>query len=726
MFGFRMFRFGIFRIFRGRLFAFSLIEVMVALLVVAIIVAALAPVITKRLTGGVVGKSRISTSCSSLFPEGYCGMCYLNPKSCIVCTKVCKSDEFQNVSECSCVKCSIHHNDSNCTRCNSKYCTQCKQGYYLDSNNRCTICPKGYYCYQDNSNGVNGDGGVSVKKPCPKGYAAPNEGMSACVACNKSTSSVQGSVAINEGSVNCTLCTNGYYAGTQGQSVGCNKCPSGYYCPSGKLIACAKGTSNNQTGRYSACASCVKSMSSVQGSVATNTAMTSCSLCTNGYYASVSSQTTSCNICPRGYYCPNGKIIPCAKGSANNQTGRYTSCVLCSKSTSTTQGSVATTTAMTSCSVCNNGYYASTQGQTTNCIKCPSGYYCPNGKLIACVKGYYCPQGSSSQKACPAGKYSSSTNATSCSTCPKGTYSNTGASSCISCPKGSYSSNSGSSSCTKCAKGYYASNTGSRSCTKCSAGYYSNTGASSCTKCASGYYSNSGASSCTKCSSKYPNCVKCDNNKCIECEDGYEPSDDGTECEKKGCPDKTVEISAGGKKLCVTQYNMGDDASFPLSGVTTVSTNTYCKGSSACCWKGTTSSICNSDNGGYSGCGRTVCTHPAAEIVCANLKYDDRTWRLPTSAELESFTSYSINKGASGLMLCDYYSGYGSAMCRKLDSACSGADYSLCNPSSVWSGTLYGNSSAFYNYLSQGFWSWKRYNRSYARSARCVTELEEE
>ena len=111
-----------YRIFRGRLFAFSLIEVTVALLVVAIIVAALAPVITKRLTGGVVGKSRISTSCSSLFPDGYCGMCYLNPKSCIVCTRTCSSDEFQNVSECSCIKCSIHHNDSNCTRCNSKYC----------------------------------------------------------------------------------------------------------------------------------------------------------------------------------------------------------------------------------------------------------------------------------------------------------------------------------------------------------------------------------------------------------------------------------------------------------------------------------------------------------------------------------------------------------------------------------------------------------------------------
>ena len=473
---FRMYR--MYRIFRGRLFAFSLIEVMVALLVVAIIVAALAPVITKRMQRDIVGKSRISTSCSSLFPEGYCGMCYTAPKSCIVCTKVCGSDEFQNVSECSCVKCSIHHNDSNCTRCNSKYCVQCKQGYYLDSNNRCTICPKGYYCYQDNSNGINGDGGVSIKKPCPKGYAAPNEGMSACVACSKSTSGVQGSVAINEGSVNCTLCTNGYYASTQGQSVGC--------------------------------------------------------------------------------------------------------------------------------------------------IKCPKGYYCPSGKLIACAKGYYCPSGSSSQKACPAGKYSSSANASSCSTCPKGTYSNAGASSCISCPKGSYSSNSGSSSCTKCAKGYYSSNTGSRSCTKCSAGYYSNTGASSCTKCSAGYYSNSGAGSCSKCSDKFEHCVECSSSKCTKCEDGYEPSEDGQKCEKKGCPDKTVEIEAGGKKLCVTQYNMGDDASFPLSGVTTVSTGNNCS-ANACCWKGTTASHCNSDNGGYSGCGRTVCTHPAAEIVCANLKYDDRT-----------------------------------------------------------------------------------------------------
>ena len=640
-----------YRIFRGRLFAFSLIEVMVALLVVAIIVVALAPVITKRMQRDIVGRSRISTSCSSLFPEGYCGMCYLNPKSCIVCTKVCSSDEFQNVSECSCVKCSVHHNDSSCVRCNSKYCVQCKQGYYLDGNNRCTICPKGYYCYQDNSNGINGDGGTSIKKPCPKGYAAPNEGMSACVACAKSTSGVQGSVAVNEGSVNCTLCTNGYYASSSAQAVSCNKCP-------------------------------------------------------------------------KGYYCPNGKIIPCAKGSSNNQTGRYTSCVLCNKSTSSVQGGVATTTAMTSCSVCNNGYYASTQGQTTNCIKCPSGYYCPDGKLIACAKGYYCPQGSSSQKACSAGKYSSSANASSCSTCPKGTYSNTGATSCISCPKGSYSSNSGSSSCTKCAKGYYSSNTGSTSCTKCSAGYYSNTGASSCTKCASGYYSNSGASSCSKCSDKFEHCVECSNSKCTKCEDGYEPSEDGTECKKKGCPDKTVEIEAGGKKLCVTQYNMGDDAAFPLTGVEASTVGNYCRNSEEkCCWKGATSNRCDSKNGKYSGCNRTVCTLYAAKVLCSNLKYDNRNWRLPTSNELSYFNSYSMGKGSEGLMLCDYYSydrlhsagcyNNGENECLRLVNGLTG-----CTPYQVWS-----SSCAFR--LKNDSWNIGTCADSNAASIRCVSELDE-
>ena len=315
---------------------------------------------------------------------------------------------------------------------------------------------------------------------------------------------------------------------------------------------------------------------------------------------------------------------------------------------------------MTSCSVCGNGYYASIQGQATSCVKCPGGYYCPSGKLIPCSKGYYSTGGKSS-------------------------------------------------------------------CTKCASGYYSNAGASSCSKCSEGYYSNSGASSCTKCSSKYPNCVKCDNNKCIECEDGYEPSEDGQKCEKKGCPDKTVEIEAGGKKFCVTQYNMGDWSGFPLSGVKISTVGNTCFGSNFdgkdCCWRGATATKCDSKNGTYSGCNRTVCTRPAGEIVCSNLNYDNRSWRLPTASELAYFDLYSLGKGSAGLMLCDYFSydRLNSAGCyNNADNDCPvyGNSDIGCLANRVWS---QGSSYELKND------SWRISSRGYlaAFSIRCVTELDE-
>ena len=618
-----------------RLLAFSLVEISISLIVIAIILAALMPVITKRLTASATQRNKISTNCASLFPDasGYCAMCYVNPKRCIICTRTCNGDEFKNVDKCICESCRIKYSDTHCSRCNSQRCLQCDNGYYLDGNNKCVICPKGYYCYQDNSgSGINGDSGTSVKKPCPKGYAAPNEGMSACVACSKSTSTIQGSAAINEGSINCTLCNN-------------------------------------------------------------------------GYYASISSQTTSCNICPSGYYCPQGKIIECPKGYANNKEGQ-TNCTPCVKSTNTITGTYTLLTKQTQCNSCTNGNYASTSAQSQYCNSCPSGYYCPNGKIIQCPTGTYSTGGASS-----------------CITCPNGTTSSAGASSCLTCATGCLTCYTTINNCTNCKAGYYKSGS---TCKQCASGYYSNANATTCTKCANGYYSQAGASSCTKCSTKFANCKLCNYNKCIECEEGYKLSDDGTKCEKAGCPAKTIKVTTSSGDLCVTQYNMGDAGEFPLTGVTTVATNSYCNGSGACCWKGTASSICDSANGGYSGCSRTVCTHYAAEIVCANLKYDNRTWRLPTADELASFGAYSINKGSSGLMLCDFYSGSGSARCYRHLGACSGASYDSCRPYIVWSGTLNGSSYAYSYTLNEGSWYRNNYNlRGSARSVRCVTELDE-
>ena len=259
--------------------------------------------------------------------------------------------------------------------------------------------------------------------------------------------------------------------------------------------------------------------------------------------------------------------------------------------------------------------------------------------------------------------------------------------------------------------------------------YSSTTGASSCIKCSAGYYSNQGAASCTKCSTKYPNCKTCNNTQCIECETNYKLSDDKQKCEKR-CPNKTIEIDAGGKKLCVTQYNIGDASEFPLSGVSVVSTNSYCNGYSACCWRGGVTSnlnVCNADNGGYSGCRRPVCTHSAAQIVCANLKYDNRKWRLPTNSELSYFYYASKDKGSSGLMICDRSSNgyYGFSACSGTSSGCDNASNSSCAPGYLWTSQLNKTSTAYRWDLYKGGWDYKSSSRLLPLSVRCVTELKE-
>lgn len=549
-------------------FGFSLIELSVSLLVIAVIIACLMPVISKRLTSASTVKNRISTSCESVYPDGYCAMCYLTPKSCVVCTRNCSVGEYKNVSKCECEKCSVKYGDLNCTRCNSQRCTQCKEGYYLDNNGRCSICPLGYYCYQD--------GEYSVKKPCAKGYVAPNQGMSSCVSCLKSTASNSGSVSVVEAGVNCTLCGNGYYASKE-----------------------------------------------AQGSV--------------------------CEICPKGYYCPNGKYIPCQRGYFNNQQGK-SACSACAKSDSNVTGSIAIAEGSINCSSCTDGNYSSVQAQASNCNLCPWGYYCPNGRLIQC----------------PIGTYSTGASA-SCTPCPSGTTSNVGAGSCASCSNGCSSCSGSISNCTKCKAGFYKIG-------------------SSCAQCASGYFSYANSVSCTQCSTKYPHCKACNESRCVECEEGFKLSDDGQRCEQN-CPAKTILVETGGKKLCVMQYNMGDATEFPLVGISTVvdtssSSHVYRPN----CYRGTTAGACNNYNGGYSGCNRTLCSASAAKTLCANLNYGGYiTWRLPSPSEISAFAAYSVNKGSSGLMLCDREAGYGSAQCADKNKSCHYGDYNTtCIPSFIW------------------------------------------
>lgn len=361
--------------------AFSMVEIAVSMIIIAIIIAALTPIITKRLTASSTIKNRISTNCDSLYTNGYCAMCYLTPKQCIVCTIPCATGsasngwkgEVKNNNDCKCESCTKHN--ANCANCTLDRCTQCKPGYYLDSaNNKCIICPVAKYC---------SDG--KTAQPCPKGQANNKTGQSACTKCVGASSTVAGTYQPNTGQKTCLVCPNGKYANGAGQSA-CTTCPTGRYCTGGKIIPCPAGQANNKTGQ-SVCVKCVASTSSVTGTYSSGTGAVNCTACGNGKYTTGAGKT-GCSTCPAGSYCPSGKRVYCAAGTANGSQGRSSACAACVASTSSVRGTYASTTGKTSCDYCLTGYYTN-KSAATGCSNCPAGYYCPDSKKILCPKGSY-------------------------------------------------------------------------------------------------------------------------------------------------------------------------------------------------------------------------------------------------------------------------------------------------------------------------------------------------
>ena len=248
--------------------------------------------------------------------------------------------------------------------------------------------------------------------------------------------------------------------------------------------------------------------------------------------------------------------------------------------------------------------------------------------------------------------------------------------------------------------------------------------ANACTKCKTNYYLKNG-----KCNpvTKVENCTTYSptEDKCATCYDAYNLSNN--KCVFACTGQYFMKIGS----LCVTKYNMGDnaDTAIPTSaGVTVVATGKTCGSkndySTKCCWKGGTSGTkCDSINGSYSGCNRTVCNWAAATAICANYTKDGKSWRLPTSSELLNWSTYSKTKGNNGLMLCDNYSDYLSAYCDTSNS-CPGTNFGDCHPYYVWSGTIQNSTRAYSYYLRKGSWDSPDYIfRTHAFSVRCVAEM---
>ena len=189
-----------------------------------------------------------------------------------------------------------------------------------------------------------------------------------------------------------------------------------------------------------------------------------------------------------------------------------------------------------------------------------------------------------------------------------------------------------------------------------------------------------------------------------------------------------IEVMIDGEKYCYTKYNVGNststggleiDAPPDAIKMVTADGSTSCSGK--CCWKGTTSTTCNSTNGSYSGCTRTLCNFAAAKLLCDNLVYngfDD--WVLPTNYQMNSidWSLYSINRDRDGLMFCDSSANSGSTQCTSRGSGCLGAKDDTCYPNYVWTDTAYAY------YLSSGSKRNNAYNASdtkkHAFSVRCI------
>ena len=647
---------------------------MVGVIAMSALAAAFAPVITKRLSKSISVSSgvfkELTAACANEFSEK-CILCYKEDR-CVMCIRSCADNEYKRIDVCQCEACAgrdIEKDpDSKCIKCSSEKCLKCEAGYGVHDGGciKCGVEANGTL-------GMYSDGTTDCIQ-AREGHYVNQEGASTDTECS------QGTYQPDKGKTSCIQADEGHYVDTQGATEQ-KECPEGTYQQYKNKTSCDDcpvGTYQNLSGQ-SICINCSK------GQYQNYQKQTQCNNCGYGYYADVE-RSVNCKPAQPGHYvdilaaqnqtsCPKGtyqnleaqtNCINCPKGKYINTTGN-TSCINCIAGTYNDTD----TSPTISCKLCGAGKWSNegaitSSNESNGCYPCPIGYICSSqGGKSQCLAGTYAPQGSSSCTQCPAGTYSSSNGASACSNCGAGKYSTGGASVCTNCANGKWTDSQTASSCTgacpagnKCVNG---------TITTCTAGTYAPSGSSSCTNCASGYGSNAGAGSCKKCTDFHAKCTACNGSKCTACATGYKV--DGTGCvEEFSCNDDNF-FRVG--NLCVTRKNMFDSSVLQSSG--------------ASVHTGQTSWGCSAGGSPYSGCGRAVISdYWGAVAVCANFKYKNKTWRLPTKEEALTWKSPSVH-GKNGLRLCaSAGSGDVYALCGEHPDSCNGT----CQPARVWTSSL--------------------------------------
>ena len=463
--------------------------------------------------------------------------------------------------------------------------------------------------------------------------------------------------------------------------------------------------------------------------------------------------SSNCKLCTKSY------CIQCELNSC--PIGQYAENKSCSCKDCSTLHSNCSECDSTKCTKCKDNNYYINNGKCENCpankicdginaydesycTNPPNGYFCDGNNIRKCSDKYssYCSTcNSSGCISCQSGYYISNKDckpcAAHCRKCQDSSYCLTCSSYMImdttthSCTRYCYSAIencyycSDANTCTRCYSGFYINSSNKCSpcseipnCTNCS-------DKTTCLYCKKGYYVNS-SKGCSICSIN--NCAQCGaDGSCLSCNQGYHLSEDKNSCigddNKFNCSDSNF-MKIG--NLCVTRLNMGDSNTLTIPSTVTVvkAGSEYCYSQSAkCCWKGTTSSNCNSNNGSYDGCTRTVCNYSAAEEICAKFNYAGKAWRLATKIEAENWAYLTFSLGNNGLMLCSSDNADYVTLCND-PIYCKGANKDICLARYVWYAGESNELIARAYSIGQGLWSEGSVVNSISGSVRCVTEME--
>ena len=434
----------------------------------------------------------------------------------------------------------------------------------------------------------------------------------------------------------------------------------------------------------------------------------SCKTCTSIFPNCIECDSKKCTKCKdNNYYIKDGECVNCPSDKICDGVNAYDK------------------------SYCDNppaGYYC----DGVNIKRCTDKYgllcaECNKVNCTKCINRYYLSSGTC--KACTSGCLLCN-NSTTCQQCESWNVLNATTGKCYSCstdiPNCVYCTSS--SNCTKCKGGTYVNSLGTcSSCTDISNCVQCND-RSTCTLCNAGYYVNT-SNLCSKCNIE--NCALCNKDgTCSTCNKSYFLSADKKTCEpndeKFNCSDNNF-IRIG--KLCITRRNMGDASMLAIpSSVSIANTNSdYCYSNiQNCCWKGQTGgSSCNSENGGYSGCNRTVCNYRAAKDICAKFNYGGKVWRLATKEEAEKWKTLTIGLGENGMMLCNQTTISGIAKCAE-STACKGAKENRCIARVNWLDSNTDSEYAPSIVIDAGNFSFTTNGKANGASVRCVTEMDNE